>query len=154
MATIEKIMTTKITTIPSGSTLAEAHNIMRDKRIRHLPVVESDGGVIGILSQRDINAVPDSKSIIVDWMMSTPVRYIASVSSIKQAVFKMLENKISCLLVVNEDDESVEGIVTTDDMLWYLVENIDENDKSEYTVKDLIVSALGQASQNLSSAGI
>lgn len=51
--TVQRYMTVNPKVISSDRTLAEAHAIMREHGIRHLPVVD-EGKLVGILSQRDL----------------------------------------------------------------------------------------------------
>lgn len=49
---LAEVMTTKITTIPLETSLNDAVHIMSDQRIRHLPVVDSDNKVLGMVTLR------------------------------------------------------------------------------------------------------
>jgi CBS domain-containing protein len=120
----KKIMTKKICTVPMGTSLFEANKIMTEKRIRHLPVIDELDDVVGVISQRDLNAIPESKSIPVELMMSRPVEYIRETESLRHAVFALLQKKISSLLVTNDIDDVV-GIITTDDVLWFTAHMLD-----------------------------
>lgn len=53
-ATLREIMTRDPVTIDPETDLVDAANIMFDKWFRHLPVVTSDGEVVGVLSTRDL----------------------------------------------------------------------------------------------------
>jgi len=50
---VEKIMTTPLATIESTRSLRDAHDMMADLSIRHLPVSQA-GKVVGLLSVRDL----------------------------------------------------------------------------------------------------
>ncbi len=52
--TLRDIMTTDPVTIPPDTGLRDAAGIMFDKWFRHLPVVTSEGEVVGIISLRDL----------------------------------------------------------------------------------------------------
>ncbi|HEY6106961.1 MAG TPA: CBS domain-containing protein, partial [Anaeromyxobacteraceae bacterium] len=51
--TVQKHMTLSPQVISSRYTLAQAHQVMRERNIRHLPVVD-DGRLVGVISQRDL----------------------------------------------------------------------------------------------------
>jgi acetoin utilization protein AcuB len=51
--TVQRYMTTAPLTVESRSTLAAAHQLMREHHIRHLPVVD-DGQLVGVVSLRDL----------------------------------------------------------------------------------------------------
>jgi CBS domain-containing protein len=56
-ATVAEVMTKDVTTVGVGTSLREAAKLMADRWIRHLPVVDAAGKVVGIVSQRDLAGV-------------------------------------------------------------------------------------------------
>ncbi len=54
---LRDVMTADVVTVSSDLTIREAAQIMFDKWFRHLPVVDSDGSVVGIVSLRDLNGL-------------------------------------------------------------------------------------------------
>ena len=52
-AQIKDIMSKTLIAVPMGSPVASAANIMKQNRIRHLPVVDEMDIIIGIISKRD-----------------------------------------------------------------------------------------------------
>jgi CBS domain-containing protein len=53
---VDEVMTRNITCVNLESSLDDARNIMRQVRVRHLPVVTADGEVRGMISIGDLNA--------------------------------------------------------------------------------------------------
>jgi CBS domain-containing protein len=51
---LKEAMTTNLKTVEEGTTFAHAKNIMRSHNIRHLPVTDKQGHLIGLLSLRTI----------------------------------------------------------------------------------------------------
>lgn len=51
---VRDIMTTKVETLAPGDTLRFAATVLTDKRISGAPVVDPDGKVVGVLSEKDI----------------------------------------------------------------------------------------------------
>jgi CBS domain-containing protein len=51
---VSEIMTTEIRTVGSASTVAECMELMTEYRIRHLPVLDEDGRVAGVISIGDV----------------------------------------------------------------------------------------------------
>jgi len=51
---VSEIMTTEIRTVGSTSTVAECMELMTEYRIRHLPVLDDDGRVAGVISIGDV----------------------------------------------------------------------------------------------------
>jgi CBS domain-containing protein len=103
-------------------------------RIRHMPVVD-DGKLVGIVSQRDLfrsalitalgfgRKVTSAliKTIKVKEVMTEKVITISPNTSIKDAARQMIDKKIGCLPVVEED--RLIGLVTETDMLRYVVDS-------------------------------
>jgi CBS domain-containing protein len=150
---VKRIMTKKLLTVPAGTSLFEAHELMKEKRIRHLPVVDAMEDVLGVLSQRDLNAVPDSKTIPVEWMMSSPVEYVDQNISLRKAILLMLQKKISCLLVADEKENAV-GIVTTDDLLWHLAHLLGDEVEDKPLFSAMDQQTIGEVANELAMMGI
>jgi CBS domain-containing protein len=51
---IEEVMTSPVLTIPRRTTGDEARRIMLEQHIRHLPIVDDNGRIYGIVSMRDL----------------------------------------------------------------------------------------------------
>ncbi len=51
---VSEIMTTKIRTVGSASTVADCMELMTEYRIRHLPVLDDDGQLAGMISIGDV----------------------------------------------------------------------------------------------------
>ena len=54
---LRDVMTSDVVTVGSDMTVRDAAQIMFDKWFRHLPVVDSGGRVVGIVSLRDLNGL-------------------------------------------------------------------------------------------------
>jgi CBS domain-containing protein len=54
--TVAEVMTTEVACCTSATTLDEARVAMKDRRIRHLPVVDDQGRLLGLISIGDLNA--------------------------------------------------------------------------------------------------
>lgn len=110
---VDDLMKTDIPTISHNATIKDAANIMFDNEVTHLPVVDNDDKLLGIVTAWDL-----SKSIAKDCsqleeVMTRNVRYCKSTDSIEYIARQMKKYDISCLPVI-DDDGSVEGIITTD----------------------------------------
>ena len=121
----------KLVTVSTELSIAQAYTVMRENKIRHLPVVNKDG-IVGILSDRDIQRAMkvniedmwsvkvmstsfDPSHIAADFM-SWPVETVSTDAALKIVLEKLLSKKVSALLLVASHQE-VTGIVTTDDLL-------------------------------------
>jgi acetoin utilization protein AcuB len=123
---VKSAMTKNLKTISWEAPMEEAVDLMDDYRIRHLPVVDAEKCVVGILSDRDVNRAMNPKrpgfaegSRVSDFM-SWPVITVGEERSIKEVAEGLMSEKISAVLVTNKGNE-VLGIVTTEDLLRYLL---------------------------------
>ena len=118
-------------TLASSDVLDLASDIMNLGRVRHLPVLENDK-LVGILSQRDLfhSALVTAlglgpkqsrellRGLRIREVMSAPVITVAPNGDIKAAARTMLEKKIGCLPVI--ENERLVGLVTESDILRYV----------------------------------
>ena len=62
---VDEVMTTEVICCPPETTLEEASAIMRSHRVRHLPVCDGEGRMLGLVSIGDLNARHASEQEIV-----------------------------------------------------------------------------------------
>lgn len=137
---VRDLLLLKLRTISSNATMFEAHRIMHDLRIRHLPVVNGNK-IVGILSDRDVllamnkELASGSKQQIyvsrykkVSEFMTSPVFKMKDSSDLREVVREMLDRKISSVIIEDENLNEV-GIVTTDDLLLLFHENLTKDMK-------------------------
>lgn len=55
-ATVEDVMTRDIVTCRPDTEVDQASQLMTDRRVRHLPVIDEEGGMVGLISIGDLNA--------------------------------------------------------------------------------------------------
>jgi acetoin utilization protein AcuB len=140
--------------IESGTTLRSAKEIMAERRIRHLPIVDKNKTIISLISKHDFTNVDRFQDLPVDLFASQPVVYVSEDTPIRNVALKLLENKISCVLLSGQDSKLV-GIITTDDLLFHLAELLkDEKEKtSTLRTSDILITA-GEFFRRLSDIGI
>ncbi len=119
--TIKEVMKNELTSISPETKLSDAYQVMLNKNIRHLPVVENDK-LVGIITDRDLRLStsklakhPFEPGEAVRNIMSHPVETTHPSDTIESAAQLMRELKIGCLPVVEE--LKLIGIVTITDML-------------------------------------
>jgi len=129
--TIEKAMSTKVVTIEAGDTLLHATRTMKDNKIKHLPVVDRAGSLVGLVTDRDLKRASASDAttlevhellylldkVTIDTIMRKNVVTIDKGTALKQAAQLMVEKGIGCLPVM--DGKQLAGIVTRTDVLRY-----------------------------------
>ncbi len=117
--TVEDLMSTALITARPSETIAEADFEMRLASVRHIPVLDRDDRLVGIVSQRDILrqlARSQSGSVPMRDVMTTRVVTVQATTSAAAAAKLMLEHKIGSLPVLGEDGQLV-GLVTESDFL-------------------------------------
>jgi acetoin utilization protein AcuB len=117
-------MTAAPETIRPGRSLADAHRVMRDREIRHLPVLEG-GKLVGVVSQRDLYLIEtlkgvDPEKVPVEDAMSTEVWSVPPETPLADAARYMYAHKDGCAVVVK--GEQVIGVFTTTDAMRVLAE--------------------------------
>ncbi len=132
---VEGLMTPKPITVHPGTPIGEISEIMTHRRIRHLPVVEEDESLCGIISQRDLlkfrraqagGEASEAKTAgpgEADWgdacardLMSPTVDTVSPSCCGGEAARQMLKSKRSSLPVVDTDGRVI-GILTEADFL-------------------------------------
>jgi CBS domain-containing protein len=116
---VEEFMSTAVITMKESDTLSAAQIEMRMAEIRHLPVVDEKGHVVGVLSDRDVlrNLTKiDGEPTPVTQIMSRRVQTVKPSMLASEAATLLLEHKFGCLPVVG-DDEQIVGIITDTDFL-------------------------------------
>jgi len=114
---IKKYMTTDVQTIGDDQPMSAAHRMMRDQRIRHLPVLHQ-GKVVGIVTDRDLRLVEtlsdvDPTKVAVSEAM-TPDPYVVSPdAALDEVVATMAAKKYGSAVI--SDHGHVVGIFTTVD---------------------------------------
>ena len=96
-----------------------AHEVMREHKIRHLPVLHG-GKLVGLLSLRDLHLVEtlpdvDPETVRVEEAMSQEVFAVAPSAPLREVVSEMAERKLGSAVVV--DGTRVVGVFTTVDAL-------------------------------------
>jgi acetoin utilization protein AcuB len=121
---VQKYMTTSPHSIGSDQTLAHAHHLLREFRIRHLPVL-SGGKLVGILSDRDLHLVEtlrdvDPETMNVSEAMSTNVYAVEPDAPLDEVAEQMASQKYGSAVVMQ--NKHVVGIFTTVDACHALSE--------------------------------
>src|SRR5689334_15043186 len=122
-------MTRDVVTLDRNDKLLVADDLMRLGRIRHLPVVDEEGRLAGIVSQRDLFHSGLIKAlgygshaqrqaldmVVVKEAMRSEVVQTTPDTPLRDAARVMLERKIGCLVVL--DGVQIAGILTESDFV-------------------------------------
>ncbi len=129
------IMTTKVITVHLTTTMDVVSDIFEKHNIHHVPVIEKDGTVVGMISKSDYYQLQDSftlfkraaaerinqavfRSLLAGEVMSKQVAVLNPDDSVLMAAGYFRENLFHALPIVDED-RRILGIVTTYDLLTY-----------------------------------
>jgi acetoin utilization protein AcuB len=127
-------MTKKVYTVTTDDNISTAIKLLKEKKIKHLPVVKNDSAIVGILSDRDIKDYTPSKvttfeikelnyilfttkvkEIMVKKVISAP-----PTMAIEEAALVMYDNNIGCLPVAEKG--KLVGIISDKDLFRVLVD--------------------------------
>ncbi|MBK5937512.1 MAG: CBS domain-containing protein [Halorhodospira halophila] len=135
---LPEIMTDKLVTGHPDEGVREAFFKMRYNHIRHLPVVDEDMGLLGIVTDRDlrrpdwVDEAPDLAHVyylddnmaLKNVMTRNPV-VVHTYDPVQRAAQLMRENRFGALPVLNKEQRLV-GMVSAVDMLQILEELLDK----------------------------
>lgn len=114
---VQKYMTTSPHTIGEDQPMSLAHRMMREHKIRHLPVLRG-AKIVGLVSDRDLNMVEtlsdvDPRKVLVSEAMSQDPYLVSPDAALDEVVSTMAKSKLGSAVVMQH--EKVVGIFTTVD---------------------------------------
>ncbi|HXJ81344.1 MAG TPA: CBS domain-containing protein [Candidatus Methylomirabilis sp.] len=129
---VRDLMTPQPQTVGPDTPLRAAISLMKERRIRHLPVLEEGGRLVGILTDRDLRhaAFVPALSEYLNWdaqrLKSPRVRDVMTWSvvttqpdaTVIQAALTLFQRRIGCLPVV--ENGCLVGILTDHDVIGAL----------------------------------
>ena len=132
---VKNWMTTDVVSVGPDTSLLKVGKLMKDHHIRRIPVVDEQGQVIGIISDRDVRDASPSKATTLDMyemhyllaelkakniMTAKPIT-VKPTDTVEQAALIMLDNKVGGLPVVDDNGKLV-GIISDHDVFKALVD--------------------------------
>lgn len=135
----EDIMTQDPMTADARMKVRDAIQILQTLEIRHLPVLNNDGTLLGMVSDRDLRSseIPftlsdrlgDREKALLDQpittVMSSDVVSVGPEAAVSELIDLMLENKVGALPIVEEETGDLLGIVSYVDVLRELRRTLD-----------------------------
>jgi acetoin utilization protein AcuB len=147
---VSELMSRDVVTIGDTETCHEAVEQMCRRKVRHLPVLDREGALVGLVTDRDVRHwlfAPDVYRQIgevpvrtllrqapVRGVMSAPVRCIDAAADVAHAAERMRRDKVGCLPVV--EGPRLVGILTEIDLLRSIV----GAEASESPELDIVIS--------------
>ena len=133
-------MSKNVVTLTEDTSMIKAARVMKEHQVRHLPVVDKDGRLSGIISERDIKAASPSQATsldvyelthllseikVKDIMTAKPLRIKPS-DTVERAAQILRDNKVGGLPVV-DDKDMVVGVITETDIfrLFTMLSGVD-----------------------------
>jgi acetoin utilization protein AcuB len=117
MLVVER-MTSDPVTIDYDAEVRQALEILKARRLRHLPVLDDDGALVGIVSEKDLlRAQPER---LVREVMTKDVVTVTEYTALEEAARIMADSKISSLPVMRNG--KLVGIVTETDLFQVFLE--------------------------------
>ncbi len=117
MLVIER-MTTQPVTVGKDTTVAQALAVIEERKLRHLPVVDKEGALVGIVSEKDLLRAENDDP--VKGVMTRDVITVTEYTAIEEAARIMADHKISSLPVMR--DGRLVGIITETDLFNIFLE--------------------------------
>jgi CBS domain-containing protein len=117
---VRSIMTQQITTLAHDSRISDAVDIIVQKKIGGLPIIDDDGVLNGIVTERDVLRVlgAERSTLTVENVMSSSLRVTNPDCTIANVAQDMTQYRFRRLPVVSDD--VLYGIVTATDIMKYL----------------------------------
>ncbi|MEJ2177297.1 MAG: CBS domain-containing protein [Gammaproteobacteria bacterium] len=115
---VHEYMSKSPVTVRDDNVYLDAFRILENSEMHHLPVVNANGEVVGILARRDLQLAARlyrESPIEISEIMHTPVQTTPSNVSLSSAAQLMMEQRIGCLPVLDKNNK-LEGILTETDM--------------------------------------
>jgi acetoin utilization protein AcuB len=128
---VDKSMTRKVITIGPGASIFEAQELMNQHGVRHLPVVDAQHALIGVITDRDIRSVlpynlfkdPGSPAeraklanLKIEDVMSRDPMTVKPTHTIQDVLLLFQEKKVGAFPVVDEQGR-LTGIISVRDLL-------------------------------------
>ncbi len=140
MMNLDFIMSTDLKTVAPEETLATVRTIMHDYRIHHVPVVDDEEKLVGLVTLTDVLAATDSilrdeksrlhaTEIKVADIMRRDLATIDEHASLRQAALFIEKHQIGCLPVVT--DGNLRGIVTDSDFVSVAINLLEQIEEAE-----------------------
>ena len=130
MKTVAQLMTEDPFCIKRDTSLKDAHELMRAKNIRHIPVIDEKGELIGMLTQKIIIArvlslmaqfgasdlEKKEKQLLASELMVTDFAAVTPDEPLKDVARFFVSNRHGCLPVVDKNNK-LKGMLTSSDFV-------------------------------------
>lgn len=132
---IKEVMAAPAITVNENDDFSKVHEKFQFHDIRHLPVVNANGGIVGLITQRELFKIHSPHKLddgnwfydkdllngfILKNVMFKDVFTLTPERPLYDAVDFMVRQKVGCVPIV-DDYNFVQGVITRDDILKYIL---------------------------------
>lgn len=147
MIKVEDMMTRNPHTLLRSHSLSDAKHLMENHDIRHVPVVDTENKLLGVVTQRDVLSAQESSlqkiseeqshtlTTPLDIAMRKNVMTVDPQAGLKESATYMQKHKVGCLPVVA--DGSLVGIITDSDFVMIAIHLLELQEEVEPDLGDL-----------------
>jgi CBS domain-containing protein len=149
---VSDLMTRKVVTLRREQSLTLADELMRLDRVRHLPVVDESGKLVGLVTHRDLLSAhlgsfhhPEAAraaiefAVPVERIMTTDVWSVRQETPAVDTAQLLYDNRFGCAPVV-DDHRHIIGIVTEADFLRLVLDMLAQ--EQDLRVRDFMTTDL------------
>ncbi|MCC7327686.1 MAG: CBS domain-containing protein [Burkholderiales bacterium] len=141
---VERKDSDELISVQAGAMVAEAVAVMAERRIGAVLVMNEDGLVSGIFTERDlltrvVHAGRDPQTTAISLVMTRDVRFVSPGTTVEAALSLMTLNRHRHLLVI--DGPRVHGLVSIGDLVRQMIEH--GEGRFEAAVRDAATGASG-----------
>lgn len=140
MKHVSDLMTADPFCVERGANLKDAHDLMRNKNVRHIPVIDTNGELVGMLTQKVLVAKvmslvaqfgatelerKEKQQLVTDIMLTDFVSVLPSTTLLEVTEY-FVTNRHGCLPIVDESNK-IKGILTSSDFVRLAVILLKQN---------------------------
>jgi CBS domain-containing protein len=143
MMIVADMMTTEVYTLKETDSVYDARKLMLEKNIRHIPILNDAGGLVGLVSQRDLLAISLSKltdvrdeqraefekSVRLWDIMTTDLSVVHKQMNLREAALRLQAHRYGCLPVVSYG--KLVGIITDSDFVAIAINLLEQLELTE-----------------------
>ena len=135
---VRDLMTQPVVAVGPTGTLRDVIELMESKNIRHVAVVDTSGGLLGLISHRDVlrsqegslSGAPSSEQahmnrwIEAQWVMTKEVRTVYPDTPALEAALTLRSHGYGCVPVVEQG--KLVGVLTDSDFVEYAIQELSD----------------------------
>ena len=144
MISVQEMMTKNPISLSRHNNLSDARKLMEEKRFRHIPIVDNDNQLVGLVTQRNVLANSVSQREIIDLeelnriesatllsdIMTRELTTVTPELKIGGAAQLIFQKKFGCLPVVDQNN-CLLGIITDHDFVAITIQLLDVIEATE-----------------------